>query len=94
MPLQNMCVQSLSSKPEKADANDVSSPPKHASDTSSLSSGVLSVDQKVCSSDGSVQGSVFVEHATVQLCDHCTQDGGCEDGVVFHRVRVGSLDTL
>lgn len=70
LPLQNMCVQSLSSEPEKADANNVSSPPQHASDTSSLSCRVLSIDQKVCSSDDSIQGSVSVEHATVQLCDH------------------------
>ena len=70
MALQNMCVQSLAGEPEKADANNVSSPPQHASDTSSLSSSVLSVNQKVCSSDDSVQGSIFVEHATVQLCDH------------------------
>lgn len=70
MLLQNMCIQSLSSEPEKADANNVTSPPQHASNTSRLSSGVLSVDQKVGSSDDSVQGSVSVEHATVQLCDH------------------------
>lgn len=86
MLLQNMCVQCLSSEPEKANANNVSSPPQHASDTSSLSSGVLSVDQKVCSSDDSIQGSVSVEHATIQLCDHRAQDSGCEDGVVLHRV--------
>lgn len=68
--LQNMCIQGLSSKPEQANANNVSSPPEHASDTSSLPRGVLSVDPEVCSSDDGVHGSVSVEHATVQLGDH------------------------
>lgn len=91
-PLQNMCVQGLSSEPEEADANNVSSPPQHTSDTSSLSGGVLSVDHEVGGSDQCVDGGVFVEHTAIQLCDHCTQDGSCEDGVVLHRVGVGRLN--
>lgn len=62
-----MCVQSLASEPEKADAHNVSSPPQHTSDTSSLSSGVLSVDQEVGGSDQCVDGSVSVEQTAVQL---------------------------
>jgi hypothetical protein len=87
-----MCVQGLSSEPEKADDHNVTSPPKHTSDSSSLSSCVLSVDQEVGSSDQGVEESVSVEHGAVQLCDHRTQNGSCEDSVVLHRVRVGRLD--
>lgn len=87
-----MCVQGLSSEPEKTDADNVSSPPQHTSDTSSLPSGVLSVNQEVGGSDQRVDGGVSVEHAAVQLCDHRTQDGSCEDSVVLHRVGVSRLD--
>jgi len=66
-PLQDMCVQSLSSEPEEADTHNVSSPPQHASDTSSLSSGVLSVDHKVGGSNQCVDGGVSVEQTAVQL---------------------------
>jgi hypothetical protein len=87
-----MCVQGLAGEPEKADDHNVSSPPKNTSDTGSLSSGVLSVDQEVGGSDQCVDGSVSVEHTTVQLCDHRAQNGSCEDSVVLHRVGVGRLD--
>jgi hypothetical protein len=65
--LQNMCVQGLSSKPEEADAHNVSSPPQHTSNTGSLSSSVLSVDQEVGGSDQCVDGSISVEQTAVQL---------------------------
>lgn len=81
-----MSVQGLSSEPEKADDDNVTSPPKHTPDTGSLSSGILSVDQEVGSSDQGVEESISVEHGAVQLCDHRTQDGSCEDSVVLHRV--------
>jgi hypothetical protein len=87
-----MCVQGLAGEPEKADDHNVSSPPKNTSDTGSLSSGVLSVDQEVGGSDQCVDGSVSIEHTTVQLCDHRAQNGSCEDSVVLHRVGVGGLD--
>jgi len=62
-----MGVQSLSSEPEETDTHNVSSPPQHTSNTSSLSSGVLSVDHEVGSSDQCVDGGVSVEHTAVQF---------------------------
>lgn len=90
--LQHILVQSLTSKPEKADTNNIASPPKHASKPSSLSSSVLSVHPEIRRPHQSINSSISVNNTSVQFCNHGRQDSGDENGIMLHGVGVRGLD--
>lgn len=91
--LQHICIQSLTSKPEKTNANNIASPPKHTSEPSSLSGSVLSVHPEIRRPHQCINSSISVNNTSVQFCNHGRQDSGDKNGIVFHGVGVRRLDT-